>query len=125
MIDVDVAKGTPGVALHGNPMYGGRALGLFTMCLAAVIVGAAYNALDEYEVADGGADDDDARRSSRASSTPTSSATSARRGRRPPRRRLPFVTARSSTWSCAAARPRRASRSRTGTTCCWAASAAR
>ena len=41
--------GTPGVALHGNPMYGGRALGIFTMCLAAVMVGAAYNALDEYE----------------------------------------------------------------------------
>ena len=30
-------------------MYGGRALGIFTMCLAAVMVGAAYNALDEYE----------------------------------------------------------------------------
>ena len=49
MINVDVGKGTPGVALHGNPMYGGRALGIFTMCLAAVMVGAAYNALDEYE----------------------------------------------------------------------------
>jgi 3-hydroxy-9,10-secoandrosta-1,3,5(10)-triene-9,17-dione monooxygenase len=49
MINVDVGKGTPGVALHGNPMYGGRALGVFTMCLAAVMVGAAYNALDEYE----------------------------------------------------------------------------
>jgi 3-hydroxy-9,10-secoandrosta-1,3,5(10)-triene-9,17-dione monooxygenase len=48
MIDVDPAK-TPGVALHGNPMYGGRALSVFTMCLAAVMVGAAYNALDEYE----------------------------------------------------------------------------
>jgi 3-hydroxy-9,10-secoandrosta-1,3,5(10)-triene-9,17-dione monooxygenase len=49
MINVDVEKGTPGLALHGNPMYGGRALGIFTMCLAAVMVGAAYNALDEYE----------------------------------------------------------------------------
>ncbi len=48
MIDVDPAT-TPGVGLHGNPMYGGRALGVFTMCLAAVMVGAAYNALDEYE----------------------------------------------------------------------------
>jgi 3-hydroxy-9,10-secoandrosta-1,3,5(10)-triene-9,17-dione monooxygenase len=49
MINVDVGRGTPGVALHGNPMYGGRALSIFTMCLAAVMVGAAYNALDEYE----------------------------------------------------------------------------
>ena len=49
MIDVDVGGGTPGVRLHGNPMYGGRALGIFTMCLAAVMVGAAYNALDDYE----------------------------------------------------------------------------
>ena len=49
MVDVDVGSGTPGVRLHGNPMYGGRALGVFTMCLAAVMVGAAYNALDEYE----------------------------------------------------------------------------
>src|SRR5581483_11058455 len=48
MIDVDTAT-APGVALHGNPMYGGRALSIFTMCLAAVMVGAAYNALDEYE----------------------------------------------------------------------------
>ena len=50
MINVDVEKGTPGLALHGSPMYGGRApSGIFTMCLAAVLVGAAYNALDEYE----------------------------------------------------------------------------
>ncbi len=48
MIDVDPAR-APGAAIHGNPMYGGRALGIFTMCLAAVMVGAAYNALDEYE----------------------------------------------------------------------------
>lgn len=47
MINVDPAT-TPGAALHGNPMYGGRAMGIFTMCLAAVMVGAAYNALDEY-----------------------------------------------------------------------------
>ena len=48
MIDMDGTH-NPGVALHGNPMYGGRALGIFTMCLAAVMVGSAYNALDEYE----------------------------------------------------------------------------
>jgi 3-hydroxy-9,10-secoandrosta-1,3,5(10)-triene-9,17-dione monooxygenase len=48
MIDVDVAGGTPGLALHGNPMYGGRALCIFTMSLACTIVGGGYNALDEY-----------------------------------------------------------------------------
>ena len=50
MIDVDVSNGTPGLELHGNPMYAGRAIGPFTICLAALIVGAAYCALDEYEV---------------------------------------------------------------------------
>jgi 3-hydroxy-9,10-secoandrosta-1,3,5(10)-triene-9,17-dione monooxygenase len=49
MIDVDVTGGTPGYELHGNPMYAGRAMCIFTMSLAAVAVGAAYNALDEYE----------------------------------------------------------------------------
>jgi 3-hydroxy-9,10-secoandrosta-1,3,5(10)-triene-9,17-dione monooxygenase len=48
MVDIDVSAGTPGYELHGNPMYAGRALSIFTMCLAAVCVGAAYNALDEY-----------------------------------------------------------------------------
>lgn len=50
MIDIDPTQ-TPGYGIHGNPMYAGRALGIFTMCLAAVLVGAGYNALDEYEVA--------------------------------------------------------------------------
>jgi 3-hydroxy-9,10-secoandrosta-1,3,5(10)-triene-9,17-dione monooxygenase len=49
MVDVDVDDGTPGLRLHGNPMYGGRAIGCFTMTLASILVGAAYNALDEYE----------------------------------------------------------------------------
>ncbi len=49
MLDVDVAGGTPGSRLHGNPMYSGRAIAVFTISLAAVSVGAAYNALDEYE----------------------------------------------------------------------------
>jgi 3-hydroxy-9,10-secoandrosta-1,3,5(10)-triene-9,17-dione monooxygenase len=48
MIDFDPAR-APGAVLHGNPMYGGRAMAIFTLCLAAVMVGAAYNALDEYE----------------------------------------------------------------------------
>jgi 3-hydroxy-9,10-secoandrosta-1,3,5(10)-triene-9,17-dione monooxygenase len=49
MIDIPVAGGTPGYALHGNPMYSGRALCIFTLSLAAVTVGGAYNALDEFE----------------------------------------------------------------------------
>jgi hypothetical protein len=49
MVDVDVSEGTPGLRLHDNPMYGGRAISCFTLSLAAVMVGAAYNALDEYE----------------------------------------------------------------------------
>jgi 3-hydroxy-9,10-secoandrosta-1,3,5(10)-triene-9,17-dione monooxygenase len=49
MIDVDVSNGTPGYALHGNPLYCGRALGPFTITLAAVTVGGGYNALDAYE----------------------------------------------------------------------------
>jgi 3-hydroxy-9,10-secoandrosta-1,3,5(10)-triene-9,17-dione monooxygenase len=49
MLDVEVGGGTPGSRLHGNPMYSGRAVAVFTISLAAVTVGAAYNALDEYE----------------------------------------------------------------------------
>jgi 3-hydroxy-9,10-secoandrosta-1,3,5(10)-triene-9,17-dione monooxygenase len=49
MVDVDVSEGTHGLRLHDNPMYGGRAISCFTMSLGAVMVGAAYNALDEYE----------------------------------------------------------------------------
>jgi 3-hydroxy-9,10-secoandrosta-1,3,5(10)-triene-9,17-dione monooxygenase len=49
MLDVEVAGGTPGSRLHGNPMYSGRAVSIFTISLAAVTIGAAYNALDEYE----------------------------------------------------------------------------
>jgi len=49
MIDIDVSGGTHGSRLHGNPMYAGRALCVFTMSLAAVMVGGVYNALDEYE----------------------------------------------------------------------------
>jgi hypothetical protein len=49
MIDIDVAGGTPGWRLHGNSMYAGRAMSVFTISLGAVMVGAAYNMLDEYE----------------------------------------------------------------------------
>jgi 3-hydroxy-9,10-secoandrosta-1,3,5(10)-triene-9,17-dione monooxygenase len=50
MVDFDVGGGTAGLRLHGNAMYGGRALACFTMTLGAVMVGAAYQALDEYEL---------------------------------------------------------------------------
>ena len=50
MVDYDVSDGTPGLRLHGNPLYGGRALACFTMTLGAIMVGAAYQALDEYEL---------------------------------------------------------------------------
>jgi 3-hydroxy-9,10-secoandrosta-1,3,5(10)-triene-9,17-dione monooxygenase len=50
MVDFDVSDGTPGLRLHGNPLYAGRALACFTLSLAAVMVGAAYQALDEYEL---------------------------------------------------------------------------
>lgn len=49
MLDVEVGGGTPGSRLHGNPMYSGRAVSIFTISLAAVTIGAAYNMLDEYE----------------------------------------------------------------------------
>lgn len=49
MVEMDVSDGTPGYALHGNALYSGRALGPFTMTLAAIAVGGGYNALDAYE----------------------------------------------------------------------------
>jgi 3-hydroxy-9,10-secoandrosta-1,3,5(10)-triene-9,17-dione monooxygenase len=49
MIDVDPSNGTPGLALHNNPLYCGRALCVFTMSVAGLVIGGAYNALDEYE----------------------------------------------------------------------------
>jgi 3-hydroxy-9,10-secoandrosta-1,3,5(10)-triene-9,17-dione monooxygenase len=50
MVDFDVTPPTPGVALHGDPIYGGRAMALFTLTLGALAVGGAYRALDEYEL---------------------------------------------------------------------------
>lgn len=49
MIDVNVTGGTPGLELHGDPLYAGRAFGIFAMSLGAIALGAAYGALDEYE----------------------------------------------------------------------------
>lgn len=48
-IDVNDPARVPGQRLHDNPMYGGRAGGAVAITLAAVVVGAGYNALDEYE----------------------------------------------------------------------------
>jgi 3-hydroxy-9,10-secoandrosta-1,3,5(10)-triene-9,17-dione monooxygenase len=49
MVDLPVEGGTVGSQLHGNSMYAGRSLGFFHGELAAIMVGAAYAALDEYE----------------------------------------------------------------------------
>jgi 3-hydroxy-9,10-secoandrosta-1,3,5(10)-triene-9,17-dione monooxygenase len=49
MLDVDLSAGTPGTALHGNPLYGGRSLTFFHGELVSIMVGAARAAIDEYE----------------------------------------------------------------------------
>ena len=49
MVDTDVSGGTPGHRLHGNPMYAGRTLSFFQAELAAIMVGSAKGAVDEYE----------------------------------------------------------------------------
>ena len=41
--------GTHGTRLHGNPMYLGRMMGPYHCSLVAVVVGAAWAALDEFE----------------------------------------------------------------------------
>ncbi|GHJ44210.1 hypothetical protein Cs7R123_15520 [Catellatospora sp. TT07R-123] len=46
---VDVTGGTPGLALHGNPMYGGAPTSSMAMEGAALAVGMAGNALAAYE----------------------------------------------------------------------------
>ena len=48
--DYPAEKGSPGVELNGNSMYGGRATAVFTLSLAGPIIGGAYGALDEYAV---------------------------------------------------------------------------
>lgn len=49
ILNTDVRGGTPGFALHGNPMYAGRQLGFFTGEIASIMVGIASAAIDEYE----------------------------------------------------------------------------
>jgi 3-hydroxy-9,10-secoandrosta-1,3,5(10)-triene-9,17-dione monooxygenase len=48
-LDLDVGTGTPGLEIHGNPMYAGRALGFYNLELAVLAVGAVWGAFDEYE----------------------------------------------------------------------------
>jgi 3-hydroxy-9,10-secoandrosta-1,3,5(10)-triene-9,17-dione monooxygenase len=40
---------SPGSAAYGNPMYSGRHMSTFALCLAAIVIGGGLNALDEYE----------------------------------------------------------------------------
>jgi 3-hydroxy-9,10-secoandrosta-1,3,5(10)-triene-9,17-dione monooxygenase len=49
LVDTDVSRGTPGLRLHGNPMYAGRTLSFFQTELAALMVGGLKGALEEYE----------------------------------------------------------------------------
>jgi 3-hydroxy-9,10-secoandrosta-1,3,5(10)-triene-9,17-dione monooxygenase len=49
LVDTNVAGGTPGLRLHGNPMYAGRTLSFFQTELAAMMVGGLKGALAEYE----------------------------------------------------------------------------
>jgi 3-hydroxy-9,10-secoandrosta-1,3,5(10)-triene-9,17-dione monooxygenase len=49
MLDADIAEGTPGSRLHGNPLYAGRLLSFFHGELLAVVLGTVRAALDEYE----------------------------------------------------------------------------
>ncbi|WP_046727804.1 acyl-CoA dehydrogenase family protein [Streptomyces humi] len=48
LLDLPVEGGSPGSVLHGNPMYAGRAVGVHHSELAAVMIGTAYAAADEY-----------------------------------------------------------------------------
>ncbi|MFI5621385.1 acyl-CoA dehydrogenase family protein [Streptomyces sp. NPDC051567] len=49
MSQVTVTAGTPGLALHGNPMYGGGPLSVMVLEDAALAIGMAQGALDTYE----------------------------------------------------------------------------
>jgi 3-hydroxy-9,10-secoandrosta-1,3,5(10)-triene-9,17-dione monooxygenase len=49
LVDTNVAGGTPGLTLHGNPLYAGRTLSFFQTELAALMIGGLKGALVEYE----------------------------------------------------------------------------
>jgi 3-hydroxy-9,10-secoandrosta-1,3,5(10)-triene-9,17-dione monooxygenase len=46
--EVDVSQGTPGLRLHGNPIYGGRAAGFLGTELANLAIGGVLGAFDQY-----------------------------------------------------------------------------
>jgi 3-hydroxy-9,10-secoandrosta-1,3,5(10)-triene-9,17-dione monooxygenase len=48
LVDTDVAN-TPGLRIHGNPLYSGRTLSVFQSELGALAVGGVKGALQEYE----------------------------------------------------------------------------
>lgn len=48
-IDMNVSEPTPGLLLHGNPMYGGRAVAFFAAELAALMIGGVRAAVHEFE----------------------------------------------------------------------------
>ena len=48
LVDADPAS-NPGIALHGNPIYGGRTLAVFQTGLTALALGGVRAAIDEYE----------------------------------------------------------------------------
>mgnify|MGYP006374477507 CR=1 FL=1 len=47
--DFPAEQGTPGFALHGSPIYAGRAMTVLTLTLGGLAVGGAYAALDAFE----------------------------------------------------------------------------
>jgi 3-hydroxy-9,10-secoandrosta-1,3,5(10)-triene-9,17-dione monooxygenase len=49
LIDYAFDGDSPGSRAYGNPMYSGRHMSSFALGLAALTIGAGYNALDEYE----------------------------------------------------------------------------
>ncbi|WP_171060902.1 acyl-CoA dehydrogenase family protein [Poseidonocella sp. HB161398] len=49
--DAEGSAATPGARLHGNPMYGSRALGFFHGEMAAIVTGIAEAVVDEYREA--------------------------------------------------------------------------
>lgn len=49
LMDMDVSDGTPGLRLHGNPMYAGSSFSFFLLEAAAVSAGIAKNALYAFE----------------------------------------------------------------------------
>jgi 3-hydroxy-9,10-secoandrosta-1,3,5(10)-triene-9,17-dione monooxygenase len=49
LFTLDVAGGTVGYHLHGNPMYSGRLFGFFQTEISSILVGTGFAALDEFE----------------------------------------------------------------------------